>query len=50
MLKKIIVWAVVLFVIFFVATDPAGGAGVVHAAYNGMHDAAGSLANFVNSL
>jgi hypothetical protein len=49
-LKKIITWAIVLFIIFFVATDPADGSHVVQHAYNGLHDAAGSLAGFVNSL
>jgi hypothetical protein len=50
MLRKIITWAVVLFVILYVATQPSGAADLVHNAYNGFHDAAGSLANFVNSL
>ena len=50
MLKKIITWAIVLFVIFYLATDPTGAAGLIHHAYNGVHSAANSLATFVNSL
>jgi hypothetical protein len=50
MLKKIITWAVVLFVVFYVATQPAGAAGFVHHAFNGLHSAANSMAKFVNSL
>jgi hypothetical protein len=50
MLKKVITWAIVLFIIFYVATEPSGAAGLVHHAYNGVHDAATSLATFVNSL
>jgi hypothetical protein len=50
MLKKIITWAVVLFVVFYIATQPAGAADFVHHAYNGLHDAANSMAKFVNSL
>jgi hypothetical protein len=50
MLRKIITWLIVLFVIFYVATEPSGAAGVVHHAYNGLHEAASSLATFVNSL
>jgi drug/metabolite transporter superfamily protein YnfA len=50
MLIRIIKWAIVLFIVFFVATQPSGAAGVVHAAYDGMHDAVASLAAFVNSL
>jgi hypothetical protein len=50
MLKKVLTWAIVLFIIFYVATEPSGAAGLVHHAYNGVHDAATSLATFVNSL
>jgi len=50
MLKKIITWAIVLFIIFYVATEPTGAGNLVHHAYNGVHDAASSLATFVNSL
>ncbi len=50
MLRKIITWAIVLFVIFYLATEPTGAADLVHHAYNGVHDAANSLATFVNSL
>jgi phosphate/sulfate permease len=50
MLRKIITWAIVLFILFYVATQPAGAAGFVHHFYNGLHDAANSMAQFVNSL
>jgi hypothetical protein len=50
MLRKIISWAIVLFIIFYVATEPTGAGNLVHHAYNGVHDAASSLATFVNSL
>jgi hypothetical protein len=50
MLRKVITWAIVLFIIFYIATEPSGAAGLVHHAYNGVHDAANSLATFVNSL
>jgi hypothetical protein len=50
MLGKIIRWAIVLFIVFYVATQPAGAAGVVHHLYNGLHDAGNSMARFVNSL
>ncbi|MGA8455114.1 MAG: hypothetical protein WB800_06905 [Streptosporangiaceae bacterium] len=50
MLKKIITWAIVIFIIFYVATQPSGAAAIVHHIYNGLHDAATSLATFVNSL
>jgi hypothetical protein len=50
MLGKIIRWAIVLFIVFYLATEPAGAANFVHHAYNGLHDAANSMARFVNSL
>jgi hypothetical protein len=50
MLKKIITWAIVIFIIFYVATEPAGAANIVHSIYNGLHSAASSMAEFVNSL
>jgi phosphate/sulfate permease len=50
MLRKIITWAIVLFILFYVTTQPAGAAGVIHHFYNGLHDAANSMATFVNSL
>jgi hypothetical protein len=50
MLKKIITWAIVIFIIYYVATEPAGAAGFVHNVYNGLHSAAVSMAEFVNSL
>jgi hypothetical protein len=43
MLRKIITWAIVIFIIFYVATQPSGAAAIVHHIYNG-------LATFVNSL
>jgi hypothetical protein len=50
MLGRIIRWAIVLFIIFYVATEPTGAANVVHSAFNGLHSAATSMARFVNSL
>jgi hypothetical protein len=47
---KIIRWAIVLFIVFYVATEPAGVAGFVHHAYNGLRDVTSSMANFVQSL
>jgi hypothetical protein len=50
MLRKIITWAIVLFIVFYIATQPTGAAGFVHHFYNGLHAAANSMAQFVNSL
>ena len=47
---RIIRWAVVLIVVIYVATQPIGGDALVHGGYIGLHDAANSMASFVNSL
>jgi hypothetical protein len=49
-LRKIITWAIALFIIFYIVTQPDGAADFVHHAYNGLHDAGNSMARFVNSL
>jgi hypothetical protein len=49
-LKKILTWALVLFVVYYLATQPVGAAHVLHHAYNGLHQAGTSLSTFVNSL
>jgi len=50
MLKKVITWAIVIFVVFYLATQPTSAAHIIHNAYNGLHNAGTSLAKFVNSL
>jgi hypothetical protein len=50
MLKKVITWAIVIFIVYYLATDPTGAANFVHNIWNGLKTAAGSLATFVNSL
>lgn len=50
MLGKIIRWAIILFVVFYLVTDPTGAAGLVHSVINGLHSVATSMATFVNSL
>lgn len=50
MAQKVVTWAIVLFVVFYVATEPSGPAGFVHQAFKDLHDAANSMAKFVNSL
>jgi hypothetical protein len=50
MMKKVITWAIVLFVIYYLATEPHSSANLVHSAFNGLHSAANSLSRFVNGL
>jgi hypothetical protein len=48
--KKVIIWVVVLFVIYYLATSPTGAGHLLHHAYNGLKDAGHQLTKFVNSL
>jgi hypothetical protein len=50
MLNRIIGWALVAFIVFYLLTNPAGAAGVVHSALDGLRHAGDSLARFFNQL
>jgi hypothetical protein len=50
LLRKVITWAIVIFIIYYLATDPTGAAHALHGAFNGMRSAGNSLARFVNQL
>jgi hypothetical protein len=50
MLKKIITWAIVIFIVYYLATQPTGAAHFVHGVFNWLKDAGKSLSTFVNSL
>jgi hypothetical protein len=49
-LRKVIGWAIVIFIIFYLATEPAGAAHVLHNIFHLLDRAAHSLAKFINSL
>lgn len=50
MLKKVVTWAIVIFIVYYLATQPTGAANFVHHVFNGLHSAANSMAKFVDSL
>ncbi len=50
MLKKVLVWLAVAFVVFYVIQAPEASAQVVRNAGQALGDAASSLADFVSSL
>ena len=50
MLKKVITWLVVAFVIFYIIQRPEDAAGIVRSAGSALKDAAASLSAFVGSL
>jgi hypothetical protein len=50
MLRKVIGWAIVIFIVYYLATEPTAAASFVHNIWNGLKSAANSMATFVNSL
>jgi hypothetical protein len=49
-LRKVITWAIVIFIVYYLATNPTGAANALHHAFNGLKSAGNSMATFVNSL
>ncbi len=50
MLKKVLTWAGVAFVIYYLATSPQGAANVVTGAIDWLKMAGNSLASFLNHI
>ncbi|HUC24661.1 MAG TPA: hypothetical protein VMA73_18280 [Streptosporangiaceae bacterium] len=50
MLPRIIGWALVAFVVFYLVTNPDGAAGFVHSILDGLRNAGNSLSRFVDHL
>lgn len=50
MLQKILTWRAVIFVVFYLVTEPAGAGHLITSAVNGLKHAGSSLATSVNSL
>ena len=50
MLRKVITWAIVLFVVYYLAKNPTGAAHALHSAFNGLKSAANSMSRFVSKL
>ncbi|MCZ2806540.1 MULTISPECIES: hypothetical protein [unclassified Modestobacter] len=50
MLKKVLIWLAIAFVVFYVIQRPEDAAGIVRSAGGALSDAADSLSAFVESL
>jgi hypothetical protein len=50
MLNRIIGWALVAFVVYYLLTSPDGAAGFVHSILDGLRRAGDSLSRFVSKL
>lgn len=48
--KKVLTWVLIIFVVYYLATQPTGAAHFVHGVFNWLHSAGNSLATFVNHL
>jgi hypothetical protein len=49
-LKKLITWAIVVFIVYYLATNPHGAADFVKGVFHWLEGAGRALADFVNSL
>jgi hypothetical protein len=49
-LRKILTWGAVIFVIYYLATSPSGAANVVTSALDWLKSAGNSLASFLNDI
>jgi hypothetical protein len=48
--KKIVTWAIVVFLAYYLLTKPAGAANAMHNLFNLLKQAGSSLATFLSSL
>jgi len=48
--KKVAMWAIVIFLAYYLLSDPTGAAGAMHNLLNLLKNAGSSLATFLNSL
>ena len=50
MLKKVITWAIVIFIVYYLVTDPHSASNIVQSALHGLQSAGSSLASFVSNI
>ncbi|MHB1431404.1 MAG: hypothetical protein ACYCVZ_04735 [Streptosporangiaceae bacterium] len=50
MLKKVLTWAVIAFVIYYLATSPQGAANVVSGALHWLKSAGDAMSHFLNDI
>ena len=49
-LKPIITWTIVIFLAYYLVTQPTGAGHFIHSILNGLKSAGSSLATFLNSI
>ncbi len=50
MIKRLAPWAAIVFVAFYLVTEPVGAANFVRSVLNGLASAGDALAQFLNTL
>ncbi len=50
MLRKVITWAIVIFIVYYLVSNPHGASDVVQSALRGLRSAGNSLSTFVSNL
>lgn len=48
--KKIVTWAIIIFLAYYLVTKPTGAANAMHNLFNLLRSAGSSLATFLNNL
>ena len=49
-MKKVLTWAAIIFVVFYLVTQPTSAGHLLTSGFHGLRSAGSSLARFVNSL
>ena len=49
-LRKVVTWAIVIFIVYYLATNPTGAADFVKGIYHWLQGAGKSMTKFVNHL
>ncbi|MGO9079219.1 MAG: hypothetical protein ACLQDY_09285 [Streptosporangiaceae bacterium] len=49
-LKRVITWVIVIFIIYYLVSDPTGAAHAMNSALDGLKSAGRSLSTFVSNL
>ncbi len=49
-LNRVIKWLIILFVVFYLVTQPTSAGHLISGAFHGIHAAGNSLAHFINAL
>jgi hypothetical protein len=49
-IKKIVTWAIVIFLAYYLVTKPTASASAMHSLFNGLKAAGSSVATFLQNL